>query len=163
MFSTWRIIWIKEQRISVHCRTTYRSLSPSPVALSLSLSSTDGILQASFSAKQQNLWVHWFRFVRKPNPPAVFFARFFPVVAVESAVPAWRQWPELQCCSDLIYSGVCAYSRVAKQTLVLCKDATCAELSSWLVGKEWDVQQPARGRGGLEACSPRKFWKMGSS
>jgi len=31
------------------------SLSPSPAALSLSLSSTDGILQASFSAKQQNL------------------------------------------------------------------------------------------------------------
>ena len=33
--------------------------------------------------------------------------------------------PVLQCCSDLIYSGVCAYSCVAKQSLVLCKDATC--------------------------------------
>ena len=40
-----------------------------------------------FSAKQQNLWVRWFRFVREPNPPAVLFARFFPVVAVECVVP----------------------------------------------------------------------------
>ena len=59
------------------------SLSPSPAALSLSLSSTGGILQASFSAKQQNLWVPWFRFVWKPNPPAVFFACFFPFLKTE--------------------------------------------------------------------------------
>ena len=69
-----------------------------------------------FSAKQQNL-------LCSGTKSTCSSLRSFLPCSCCRVCCSWRQWPETQCCLDLIYSGVCAYSRVAKQSL-LCKDVT---------------------------------------